>query len=79
MDVKLKKPYKNHPAGAVLASVSSDILNELAKLKVIDVVKKKSKKKAMAKPKRNKMAISPETETNNREAKKPPLPFVRIK
>jgi len=86
MNVKLIRPYKNHPKGTVLVSVSQGIFDELAKLKVIEVEPKKSKKKAITKPKRNKMVSTPDwlspvakRDETKRAVEKPPLPNVRTK
>lgn len=103
MNVKLKKPWKNHPKGTVLTNVSSDILTELVKLGVVEKVPqpiipasingaksgrvwtpkgkgKPSTKKAVAFPSRDKMAISPITETKKGgETAKSPLPYAKVK
>jgi len=36
MKIKLTKPWKNHPAGTVLESVSDSILKDLKKLGVLE-------------------------------------------
>ncbi len=40
MDVKLKKAWKNHPAGTVITSVSSGVMKDLKALGVLDTGRK---------------------------------------
>jgi len=80
MDVKLIKQYKNHPKGTILKSVSSGILEELARLKVIKVEKKKRKKpakKAISKPTKDKMISS--INDKDEAVERPPLSGFRSK
>ncbi len=45
MDVKLKKAWKNHPAGTVITSVSSGVMKDLKALGVLDSGRKRPSKK----------------------------------
>jgi hypothetical protein len=61
VEVKLKKPWKNHPAGTVIESVSDGVMSDLRKLGVLDTGRKKPSKKppVVSMEEKTKSVISP--------------------
>lgn len=45
MEVRLKKAWRNHPAGTLLESVSDGVMKDLKKLGVLDTRRKRPSKK----------------------------------